>query len=78
MEGQNILYTEDGTELYQYSDAGYFHRKMGITELESFLRENLVVTRRNISIDYTYDYSPETDDITILVPMNQQLLRYAN
>lgn len=78
MEGQNILYTEDGTELYQFSDAGYFHRKMDITDLESFLRENLVVTRRNISIDYTYDYSPETDDITILVPMNQQLLRYAN
>lgn len=78
MEGQNILYTEDGTELYQFSDAGYFHRKMDITELESYLRENLVVTRRNISIDYTYDYSPETDDITILVPMNQQLLRYAN
>ena len=52
MEGQNILYTEDGTELYQYSEAGYFHRKMDITELESFLRENLVVTRRSISIDY--------------------------
>ena len=78
MEGQNILYTEDGTELYQYSEAGYFHKKMNTTELEDFIRENLVVTRRNITIDYTYDYSPKTDDITILVPMNQQLLRYAN
>ena len=51
---------------------------MNTTELEDFIRENLVVTRRNITIDYTYDYSPKTDDITILVPMNQQLLRYAN
>lgn len=78
MEGQNILYTEDGTELYQYSEVGYFHKQMSITELEDFLRESFVVTRRNITIDYTYDYSPKTDDITIFVPMNQQFLRYAN
>ena len=78
MEGQNILYTEDGTELYQYSEVGYFHKQMSITELEDFLRESFAVTRRNIAIDYTYDYSPKTDDITIFVPMNQQFLRYAN
>jgi len=78
MEGQNILYTDEGTELYQYSEVGYFHKQMDITELEDFLRENLVVTRRNISIDYTYDYSPKNNDIIILVPMNQQFLRYAN
>ena len=78
LEGQNILYTEEGTELYQYSEVGYFHKQMDIMELEDFLRENLVVTRRNISIDYTYDYSPKNNDIIILVPMNQQFLRYAN
>ena len=30
------------------------------------------------SIDYTFDYEPKVDEITIVVPMNQQLLRYAN
>ena len=51
---------------------------MNVTELEAFLRENLVVTRRNILIEYTFDYEPKVDEITIVVPMNQQLLRYAN
>ena len=78
MEGQNILYNEDGTELYQFSESGYYHRDMNVTELEAFLRENLVVTRRNILIEYTFDYEPKVDEITIVVPMNQQLLRYAN
>ena len=78
MERQNILYNEDGTELYQFSESGYYHRDMNVTELEAFLRENLVVTRRNILIEYTFDYEPKVDEITIVVPMNQQLLRYAN
>ena len=78
MDGQNILYNEDGTELYQFSESGYYHRDMNVDGLETFLRENLVATRRNLLIDYTFDYEPKVDEITIVVPMNQQLLRYAN
>lgn len=51
---------------------------MNVDGLETFLRENLVATRRNLLIDYTFDYEPKVDEITIVVPMNQQLLRYAN
>ena len=78
MDGQNILYNEDGTELYQFSESGCYHRDMNVDGLETFLRENLVATRRNLLIDYTFDYEPKVDEITIVVPMNQQLLRYAN
>lgn len=65
------------------SGEGNESRRFICNQLEDFEQKvfyvpDPVVTRRNISIDYTYDYSPETDDITILVPMNQQLLRYAN
>lgn len=78
MEGQNILYNEDGTELYQFSELGHYHSDMNLAELEAFLRENLVVTKRNFLIDYTFDHVPKVDEIIIIVPMNQQLLRYAN
>ncbi len=75
LDGNSIMYDEDGKELYEYLEYPYKPRKMSIESFEDEIRE-LTVSRKQ-DIEFTYNYNESEATEYILVPYYFKLLRYS-
>lgn len=76
LEGINILYNAEGTELYDYEvDGDFFKASLKISAFESKIQEYIVAPKENIIFNYSNkQFDP---DEHIIVPYEFTLLKYS-
>jgi len=78
LDGQNILYDSEGTELYDYSNRGY-NSAIYFRDLKSKIQNELAIPKQRLELNYSYNFDCNelNDDVHIEIPSDFNLLRYA-
>ncbi|MBU3072534.1 caspase family protein [Clostridium estertheticum] len=73
IEGQDVLYIVDKSELYDYNSSNWYTRQLPLKLFEESLRKVLVAPRGLFTINYTNN----KDNTHLLVPLDFTLLRFS-
>jgi len=78
LDGQNILYNPEGTELYDHSNSGYTNG-LHLHDLKSKFQNELAIPKQRLEVNYSCNFASNelNEDIRIEIPYEFNLLRYA-